>query len=227
MDFLILFILIACFIVGLGASFYQYLQHRHSEKQKVIFHLDQKVKETEQILEHSLSLNLTKAVSIILEKRVLRLLQQLNHVHSQADTIARIKNQMKKVKQTVDEKITPTYFVPPTNRATSIFLLQNYRTLKRILRDELAENQIELVRFTKEMKQVSYYCDLIIIREKLQTILLFIQQNQIEQAKLLFGRIQQEVNNQKLLETIFREEKYRIENLITQLNEVEESGVMN
>jgi hypothetical protein len=214
MDFLILALLIICFIIGLISSFYQYIQHRQLEKQKSILSLNQKIKETEQILEHAVALSLSKALLNILEKRILRLLQQINAIKPQDETLDRVKAQTIKIKAMPNDKIALSYFVLPSNRNTAVLLLQNYRVLKRLLRDELAINQIDLPFFRKEMSQISYYCDLIIVREKIQNIASLLKQDQIEQASYLFGIIQQEPANQQLLDTYFQDDKIQIENTI-------------
>lgn len=225
MDFLILALLMICFIVGLISSFYQYIQHRRLEKQKSILSLNQKIKETEQILEHAVALSLSKALLNILEKRILRLLQQINTIKPHDETLKRIKAQTIKITTTPNDKIALGYFVLPSNRNTAVLLLQNYRVLKRLLRDELAVNQIDLPFFRKEMSQITYYCDLILIREKLQNIALLLKQEQIEQASYLFGVLQQEPTNQQLLDTYFQDDKIRVESEILHYRQKREIAI--
>lgn len=225
MDFIILAILVACFIVGLIASFHQYIQHRKLEKQKLLLSLKQKIKETEQILENAIALSLSKGILITLEKRILQLLQQILSLNPQGENQEKVEIQLSKVKETTSEKLALSYFVLPSNRKTAVLLLQNYRALKRILRDELSKNQIDLSSFRKEMRQISYYCDLILIREKLQNISFLLQQKNTEQAAYLFGLLQQEADNQQLLDSFFQDETAKIKHALINEQHYQDSTV--
>lgn len=216
MDFLILAVLISCFLIGLAASLHQYLQHRRAEKKKLYFSLLQKIQETESILEHSVSLCLSKSILLTLEKRVLRLLKNIYKLNESQENYFRIQNQTKKVKQTADELYVPSTFTPPSNRQISVFLIQQYRQLKRILRDELAENTIDLALFKKDMRQISYFSDLILMREKIQNVWLRIQKEQYEQAAYLFGLLCNDETGKTLFESLYQEEKIRIEHALAQ-----------
>ncbi len=216
MDFLILAVLISCFVIGLAASLYQYLQHRRTEKKKQYFSLLQKIQETESILEHAVSLCLSKSILLTLEKRVLRLLKLIYALNESQENYFRVQNQTKKVKQTIDEPFVPSAFLPPSNRQIAVFLLQQYRQLKRILRDELAENHIDLALFKKDMRQVSYFSDLILMREKIQNIWLRIQQEQYEQAEYLLALLLNDATGKALFESLFQEEKKHIEHALAQ-----------